>query len=74
VPDRGAVANEELPGLLDRFDTRQVLHVTFGSVLAADAGLKERLYAALEADEVAHYTALRNHFIASETTGFRRSG
>jgi hypothetical protein len=63
VPDPGALADEELPSMLDHFDARQVLHVTFGSVLAAGVGLKERLYATLEAHEVAHYTALRDHFI-----------
>ncbi len=63
VPDPGALADEELAALLDQFDTRQVLHVTFGSVLTAGGGLKERLYATLEANEAAHYAALRKHFI-----------
>jgi len=29
------LADDELPGLLDDFDAREVLHVTFGSVLDA---------------------------------------
>lgn len=34
VPDGASLADEALPALLDDFHTRQVLHVTFGSVLA----------------------------------------
>ena len=63
MPDPGRVEDEALPDLLDQFDTRQALHVTFGSVLTGGAGLKERLYATLEAHEEAHYAALRIHFI-----------
>ena len=33
VPAGGTLADDELPGLLDDFDAREVLHVTFGSVL-----------------------------------------
>lgn len=33
VPPADALADEALPGLLDQFDARQVLHVTFGSLL-----------------------------------------
>jgi len=57
------VDDVELPGILDQFDTRQALHVTFGSVLTADGGerFRKRLYAALEADEEAHYAALEAH-------------
>ncbi|HUS92301.1 MAG TPA: tagaturonate epimerase family protein [Phycisphaerae bacterium] len=59
----GDVDDAELTGLLDQFDTRQVLHVTFGSVLTADGGerFRTRLYAALGADEEAHYAALAAH-------------
>lgn len=35
VPAAGALTDAELPGLLDDDDARQVLHVTFGSVLDA---------------------------------------
>jgi len=59
----GDVDDAELTALLDQFDTRQVLHVTFGSVLTADGGalFRDRIYAALEADEEAHYAALAAH-------------
>ncbi len=33
VPAAEALSDGDLPGLLDQFDARQVLHVTFGSVL-----------------------------------------
>lgn len=60
VPEIAQLPDGELPGLLDQFDTRQVLHVTFGSVL-------ERYGAALKSTladhEAAHYTALEQHFI-----------
>ena len=34
VPSSADLSDEELPYLFDQFDTRQVLHVTFGSVLS----------------------------------------
>ncbi len=63
VPAADSVADADLPGLIDQFDTRQALHVTFGSVLTADNGEKfgKRIYAALESDEKAHYAALAKH-------------
>jgi len=53
--------------VLDTFDGREMLHVTFGSVLTAQrAGsgyrFRDRLLAALEANEEAHYAALEAHF------------
>jgi hypothetical protein len=63
VPPAAELSDEELAGRIDHFDTRQALHVTFGSVLTADGGerFRERIYAALEADEEAHYAALERH-------------
>jgi len=63
VPAPAGVADADLPGLLDQFDTRQVLHVTFGSVLNSEQGFKARLYEGLESHEEAHYRALESHFI-----------
>ncbi len=62
-----ATADADLPATLDQFDTRQLLHVTFGSALTArtaDGGyrFRDRLLAALQADEEAHYRALERHF------------
>ena len=60
VPDQGELTDAELPGVLDLFDGREVLHVTFGSVLAV---FGERLKAVLDANEEVHYDALEVHFI-----------
>lgn len=67
VPAPDALTDADLSGLLDQFDARQVLHVTFGSVLTVRdangrARFRDRLHAALEADEETHYRALEAHF------------
>ena len=46
VPSAVTLADADLPLLLEQFDTRQVLHVTFGSVLTTPA-LRDRLMAGL---------------------------
>jgi hypothetical protein len=57
--------DEELPGVLDEFDARQVLHVTFGSVLTEAAGgeytYRNRLLKTLQNHEDEHYAALAAH-------------
>jgi hypothetical protein len=53
------LADEDLAGVLDQFDGREVLHVTFGSVLER---FGDRLLAALAEHEEAHYAALEAHF------------
>ncbi len=60
VPDPETLRDDELGGVLDTFDGREVLHVTFGSVLDR---MGDRLKAVLDAREEAHYAALRTHFI-----------
>jgi len=50
---------KDLPALLDNFHAREVLHVTFGSVLA-QYGVE--LKAALVKHEDAHFDGLRRHF------------
>ncbi|HEX9412318.1 MAG TPA: tagaturonate epimerase family protein, partial [Ktedonobacterales bacterium] len=59
VPDGPRVADGALVGLLDQRDTRQVLHVTFGSVLAALGG---QIKAALQAHEQDYAETLDAHF------------
>jgi len=59
VPSPDELAADQLAGVLDLFDGRQVLHVTFGSVLDR---FGERLLAVLDAHEEAHYAALESHF------------
>jgi hypothetical protein len=67
VPTPDQLADGELATVLDDFDGREMLHVTFGSVLTvADAAggyrFRDRLLATLQADEEAHYAALEAHF------------
>jgi len=66
LPAPSDLSADQMPGLLDRVDTRQVFHVTFGSVLTTkdDGGdwlFRDRLLAALDANEEAHYQALVAH-------------
>jgi hypothetical protein len=55
-----ALSDAELPGVLDRFDTREALHVTFGSALAQ---FGDDIRATLIAHEPEHYAALETHFV-----------
>jgi hypothetical protein len=59
VPQPGDLSDAQLPALLDRFDARQVLHVTFGSVLDR---FGSELIAALRSHEDAYMETLRIHF------------
>jgi len=60
VPLSEEISDQELPGLLDQFDSREVLHVTFGSVLDT-YGVS--LLASLEENEELYYQMLERHFI-----------
>jgi tagaturonate epimerase len=56
------VPDEELPALLERFDEREILHVTFGSVLR-EASFRDRLMGLL-VEHADHYAAgLEKHFM-----------
>jgi hypothetical protein len=55
-----ALKDAELPGILDQFDTREALHVTFGSALAQYG---DDIRGTLIAHEAEHYAALEAHFI-----------
>jgi hypothetical protein len=59
VPAPASLTNADLPGLLEQFDARQVLHVTFGSVLEK---FGDRLLATLRANEEIHYEMVEKHF------------
>jgi hypothetical protein len=63
VPRPETLADGDLPGLLEQFDSREALHVTFGSVLTSDRGYKARLLGSLAANEERYYDALERHFI-----------
>jgi hypothetical protein len=59
VPAPEALADDRLAEVLDLFDGREVLHVTFGSVLDR---FGVRLMATLSEHEESHYAALEAHF------------
>jgi hypothetical protein len=59
VPAPDALDDAGLPGLLEQFDARQVLHVTFGSVLDR---FGREILSVLAAHEEPHYAALETHF------------
>ncbi len=63
VPDGSGLEDAALPGLLDEFHARQVLHVTFGSVLTADGGrtFRRRLLEALKRHEETYEEGLARH-------------
>jgi hypothetical protein len=60
VPSPDSLRDAELVSLLDAFDTRQVLHVTFGSVLARHG---ERLRTLLRAHAKVYESNLERHFV-----------
>ena len=66
LPAPDDLADDQLAGLLDQFDARQVLHVTFGSVMTdkqeGQYRFRERLLRALQANEETYYEALEHHF------------
>lgn len=59
VPDPKDLTDAQLPDLLDQFDARQVLHVTFGSVLDT---FGDRLHSLLRANERQYHSYLKRHF------------
>jgi hypothetical protein len=61
APDAGRLSDGELTTLLDDFHAREILHVTFGSVLN-HPDFREPFFAALRGDEEVYYRALEAHF------------
>jgi tagaturonate epimerase len=59
VPATNALSDVDLPDLLEQFDTRQVLHVTFGTLLDIHGAALHALIAAHEDD---YRTGLERHF------------
>ena len=67
APHSSDLADDELTTVLDNFHGRQMLHVTFGSVLTTQDGsgkflFRDRFFAALRSDEEAYYQVLETHF------------
>ena len=61
MPKVAALADDELTRLLDDFHAREILHVTFGSVLH-HPDLREPFFNALREDEEVYYGMLETHF------------
>ncbi len=65
VPAPEKLSDEQLPIVVDEFDTREVLHVTFGSVLKVKEGeeyrFRNRLMQTLAEQEEVHYETVRVH-------------
>src|SRR6266545_3148075 len=59
LPANGALSDADLPDLLEQFDARQVLHVTFGTLLDIHGAALRSLIAAHEDD---YRTGLEHHF------------
>lgn len=59
LPAINTLGDADLPRLLEQFDARQVLHVTFGSAMDR---FGTQLRAVLTEHEEAYYTALEAHF------------
>ncbi len=60
VPAQDTLTDVDLAPLLDRFDPRQVLHVTFGAVLDR---FRDRLLATLQQHQETYYDLLEAHFM-----------
>jgi hypothetical protein len=65
VPAPDTLSDDQLAGVLDQFDGREVLHVTFGSVLTTMVDgkplFKDRFMAALDRGEEIHYDIVQAH-------------
>lgn len=66
APNPEEKADGELPALVDQFDAREILHVTFGSVLgdtATENYLQERLLESLSNNEETYASGIEAHFL-----------
>ena len=61
MPDAGSLTDDKLTTLLDDFHAREILHVTFGSVLHHPQ-FREPFFAALRSNEEVYYEMLETHF------------
>jgi len=65
VPSPKSLSDADLGGVLNEFDGREVVHVTFGSVLTTHVDgkprFRDRLMQALESAEEIHYETVRAH-------------
>ena len=68
APEPGSLSDDALPFLLDQFDAREILHVTFGTILTArdHAGrflFYDRLMTLLRTHPAAYAADLKAHFL-----------
>lgn len=66
IPDIDSLADSELPVLMDKDDSRQVLHITYGLILKAKNQdgtytFKDEIYSTLHKYEQDYYNSLINH-------------
>ena len=66
IPEIGKLPDDELINLFNRKDSRQLIHITYGSILRARDSkekyiFKDRIYQALFQYEEAHYQEVSNH-------------
>ena len=78
IPALETLSDEQLPGLMDEIDPRQLLHITYGSLLSTtDSGgaylFRDQIYRTLYNYEEDYYEALRAHIGRHvETLGLSR--
>jgi hypothetical protein len=61
IPDVGKLDEDDLPGLLENFHAREVLHVTYGSILN-QSRFRAPFFEALRAHEEKYARAIEAHF------------
>ncbi|MEY3284875.1 MAG: hypothetical protein RIR86_2888 [Acidobacteriota bacterium] len=61
MPDPATLSDEQLPNLLEDFHAREILHVTFGSVLH-HPDFREPFFTTLREQEDVYYAMLEKHF------------
>jgi hypothetical protein len=61
VPDVDSLYDEDLPGLLEMDEARQLLHITYGAILN-DPSIRPLFFSALHTDEELYHELLKKHF------------
>ncbi len=66
IPDIDTLEDSQLPGLMDKDDSRQVLHITYGLLLKAknpdgSFAFRDEIYETLNRYEAEYYEALQRH-------------
>lgn len=62
IPENSRLSDQDLPGLFEHFDAREVLHVTFGSVLN-HPDLRPRFFQSLNQHLDLYSEMLQKHFV-----------